>query len=240
MTNFLVTGGAGFIGANFIRYWRSAADALVVLDSLSYAGGRANLYGIDDIAFIQGDIRDHDLVERLLHQYQIDTIVNFAAETNVDRSIAHPDIFFDVNIRGTQTLLKAAKNAWLDTGSGQPHRFHHISTDEVFGSLEPGETGARESAQYAPNSPYSASKAAADHLVRAYHQTFGLQTTISRCTNNYGPYQFCEKLIPYFLTRALLGKSLPIYGDGLHSRDWLFVEDHCRAIAAILTGGRVV
>jgi dTDP-glucose 4,6-dehydratase len=240
MPNLLVTGAAGFIGANFVRYWRRThpGDGIVALDALTYAGNAASLEGIPDIAFVQGDIRDYDLVKRLLSERSIDTIVHFAAETHVDRSIHGPDAFIDTNIVGTHTLLKAAKAEWLDQGSGKPHRFHHVSTDEVFGSLAPDDAAFTETTQYRPNSPYSASKAASDHLVRAYCKTYGLQTTISNCSNNYGPYQFPEKLIPLFVINALSGKPLPIYGNGGNVRDWLFVEDHCRGIELVLAKGR--
>ncbi len=240
MADLLVTGGAGFIGANFVRYWRRAApsDAIVVLDALTYSGNRANLDGLDGVELIVGDICDTDRVQQLLADRQIDTIVHFAAESHVDRSIAAPDAFVTTNIIGTHSLLKAAKAAGLDTGSGRPHRFHHISTDEVYGSLGPGDAAFHEATAYAPNSPYAASKAAADHLVRAYHRTYGLETTISHCSNNYGPLQFPEKLIPLFILNALSGRALPIYGDGLNRRDWLHVEDHCRGIALILERAR--
>ena len=240
MANLLVTGGAGFIGANFVHYWRRAHpdDNVTVLDALTYAGRRENLAGLNDIAFIHGNICDGALVEKLLAERGIDTIVHFAAESHVDRSIAGPDAFIETNVVGTHSLLKAAKRAWLDTGSGRPHRFHHVSTDEVYGTLGPNDPAFRETTAYAPNSPYAASKAASDHLVRAYSRTFGLQTTISNCSNNYGPYQFPEKLIPLFITNALFGRPLPVYGDGQNVRDWLHVEDHCRAIDLILDKGR--
>ena len=241
MASLLVTGGAGFIGANFVRYWRShhADDAIVVLDALTYAGNRANLDAVDAVAFVHGDIRDYDLVARVLADHHIDTLVHFAAESHVDRSIHGPDAFLDTNIIGTHTLLKAAKAAWLDGGSGTPHRFHHVSTDEVYGTLGPNDPAFSETTAYAPNSPYSASKAASDHIVRAYHHTYGLQVTTSNCSNNYGPYQFPEKLIPLFLINALSGKPLPIYGDGMQVRDWLHVEDHCRGIEAVLLNGQI-
>lgn len=241
MASLLVTGGAGFIGVNFVRYWRQQQphDAIVVLDALTYAGNLKSLEGVADIEFVHGDIRDFDQVRRLLGEHAIDTIVNFAAETHVDRSIHGPDAFVDTNVLGTLALLKAAKSVWLDQGSGLPHRFHHVSTDEVFGSLGPEDPAFTEDTPYRPNSPYSASKAASDHLVRAYHHTFNLQVTTSNCSNNYGPYQFPEKLIPLFLLNALQGKPLPIYGDGNNVRDWLHVEDHCRGIALILEKGRV-
>lgn len=235
----LVTGGAGFIGANFVRFWRDAhPDAtIVVLDALTYAGNRASLAGVHH-DFVQGDIGDTALVESLLAERGIDTLVHFAAESHVDRSILGPDAFIDTNIIGTHSLLKAARRVWL-TGSGIPHRFHHVSTDEVYGSLGPDDAAFSEKTQYAPNSPYSASKAASDHLVRAYHHTYGLAVTTSNCSNNYGPYQFPEKLIPLFLINALHGRALPIYGDGMQIRDWLHVDDHCRGIAAVLAHGRI-
>ncbi len=241
MADLLITGGAGFIGCNFVRYWRQnhPNDSIVVLDALTYAGDRANLDGIPDVEFIHGDVRDYDLAVRLLHERRINTIVHFAAENDVDRSIHGPDIFIDTNINGTHGLLKAAKAVWLDSGTGKPHRFHHISTDEVYGSLGLSDPRFREDTPYTPNSPYSASKAASDHLVRAYRHTFGLQTTISNCSNNYGPYQFPEKLIPLVVTNALLGKPLPVYGDGMNIRDWLHVEDHCRGIESILQRGAI-
>jgi dTDP-glucose 4,6-dehydratase len=241
MAKLLVTGGAGFIGTNFVRYWREhhAADTIVVLDALTYAGNRANLDGVAAIEFVHGDIRDQALVESLLTDHGLDTIVHFAAESHVDRSISGPDAFIETNILGTHSLLKAARKVWLDAGSGQPHRFHHVSTDEVYGSLGPSDPAFSEITPYQPNSPYSASKAASDHLVRAYHHTYGLQTTTSNCSNNYGPYQFPEKLIPLFLINALHGKPLPIYGDGMNVRDWLYVEDHCRGIELALTKGRI-
>jgi dTDP-glucose 4,6-dehydratase len=239
MDNLLITGGAGFIGSNFVRYLRDKRpdQGIVVLDLLTYAGNRASLTGIDNVELVVGDIRDTDLVRQLLTTRDIDTIVHFAAESHVDRSIEGPDAFIETNIIGTHSLLKAAKAEWLDAGTGRPHRFHNISTDEVFGSLEPDEPAFSETTPYAPNSPYSASKASADHLVRAYHHTFGLVTTTTNCSNNYGPYQFPEKLIPLFIIRALHGQKLPIYGDGMNVRDWLHVADHCRAIEACLHRG---
>jgi len=241
MANLLVTGGAGFIGVNFVRYWRDQKpdDTLVVLDALTYAGNRASLDGIQDILFVEGDIRDTDLVCALLREHSVSTMVHFAAESHVDRSIDGPDAFIETNVNGTHSLLKAAKSVWLDQGSGRPHRFHHISTDEVYGSLGPDDPAFNETTPYAPNSPYSASKAGSDHLVRAYHHTFGLQTTTTNCSNNYGPYQFPEKLIPLFLINCLTGKPLPVYGDGMNVRDWLHVEDHCHAIDLVLSRGRI-
>lgn len=250
----LVTGGAGFIGCNFVRYWMNKYpdNRVVVLDALTYAGNLANLEQVKDnvnFRFVHGDIRNQELVEKILREEGIDTIVHFAAESHVDRSIVGPDAFIETNVIGTHSLLKAAKTVWLDTGSSDPsprnsdlaerHRFHHVSTDEVYGSLGPDDPAFTETTPYAPNSPYAASKAASDHLVRAYHHTYGLQVTISNCSNNYGPYQFPEKLIPLMLINALEGKKLPVYGDGLNIRDWLYVEDHNRAIDLILHKGKV-
>lgn len=238
MASLLVTGGAGFIGGNFVHYWNKhhPQDRVIVLDALTYAGNRSTLFGARNAQLIQGDIRDTSLVETLLRDYEVNTLVHFAAESHVDRSISGPDAFIDTNILGTNSLLKAARAVWL-AGSGVPHRFHHISTDEVFGSLGPEDPAFSETTPYAPNSPYSASKAASDHLVRAYHHTFGLEVTTSNCSNNYGPYQYPEKLIPLFLLNALHGRALPIYGDGMNVRDWLHVEDHCRGIEACLANG---
>jgi dTDP-glucose 4,6-dehydratase len=234
-----VTGGAGFIGGNFVHYWNAKhpADHVVVLDALTYAGNRSTLEGAPHASLVEGDIRDTPLVESLLREHAITTLVHFAAESHVDRSISGPDDFINTNILGTNSLLKAARSVWL-AGSGTPHRFHHISTDEVFGSLGPHDPAFSEVTPYAPNSPYSASKAASDHLVRAYHHTFGLEVTTSNCSNNYGPYQYPEKLIPLFLLNALHGRPLPIYGDGMNVRDWLHVEDHCRGIEACLLRGQ--
>ncbi|OYU15595.1 MAG: dTDP-glucose 4,6-dehydratase [Alphaproteobacteria bacterium PA4] len=240
MSNLLVTGGAGFIGANFVHYWRQhhPNDKVVVLDALTYAGNRANLAGANSVSLVEADIRDTDSVESLLREHDIDTLVHFAAESHVDRSIHGPAAFIDTNILGTMSLLTAARAVWLADG-GKPHRFHHVSTDEVYGTLGPNDPAFSETTPYAPNSPYSASKAASDHLVRAWHHTYGLQVTTSNCSNNYGPYQFPEKLIPLFLINALHGRPLPIYGDGMQIRDWLHVEDHCRGIEAVLLRGRV-
>lgn len=238
MVNLLVTGGAGFIGGNFVHYWNAhhSDDDVIVLDALTYAGNRSTLKGAERAELIEGDIRDQNLVETLLRERGISTIVHFAAESHVDRSISGPDAFIDTNILGTNALLKAARAVWLE-GDGVEHRFHHISTDEVFGSLGANDPAFSETTPYAPNSPYSASKAASDHLVRAYHHTFGLDVTTSNCSNNYGPYQYPEKLIPLFCLNALSGKPLPIYGDGMNVRDWLHVEDHCRGIEACLAKG---
>lgn len=240
MANLLVTGGAGFIGGNFVHYWAAnhPDDAVIVLDALTYAGNRSTIAGVKQAELIVGDIRDTALVESLLRERGIETIVHFAAESHVDRSITGPDAFIDTNILGTNSLLKAARAVWLDKGSGRAHRFHHISTDEVYGSLGDEDPAFSETTAYAPNSPYSASKAASDHLARAYHHTFGLEVTTSNCSNNYGPYQYPEKLIPLFLLNALSGKALPIYGDGMNVRDWLHVEDHCRGIEACLAQGK--
>jgi dTDP-glucose 4,6-dehydratase len=241
--NVLVTGGAGFIGANFVLSWlqRYPTSRIVVLDALTYAGNRASLRsaeGKGNFRFVQGDIRDYDLVFGLLRDEHIDTLVHFAAESHVDRSIHGPDEFISTNVTGTHVLLKAAKAAWLD-GAPRPHRFHHVSTDEVYGTLKPEDPPFAESNQYAPNSPYAASKASSDHLVRAYHETYGLQVTTSNCSNNYGPYQFPEKLIPLIISNILDGKPLPIYGDGLQIRDWLYVDDHNRGIDLVIREGRV-
>ncbi|KPF61799.1 dTDP-glucose 4,6-dehydratase [Porphyrobacter sp. AAP60] len=239
MPNLLVTGGAGFIGGNFVHYWnaRHPDDRVIVLDALTYAGNRSTIAGAPNAELVEGDIRDTALVEQLLQDRDIATIVHFAAESHVDRSITGPDAFIDTNILGTNSLLKAARAVWL-AGDGREHRFHHISTDEVFGSLGPHDPAFSEITPYAPNSPYSASKAASDHLVRAYHHTYGLEVTTSNCSNNYGPYQYPEKLIPLFLLNALHGRNLPIYGDGMNVRDWLHVEDHCRGIEACLLRGQ--
>lgn len=240
----LVTGGAGFIGANFVHYWlaKYPKDKVVVIDALTYAGNLANLATVEhnsQYAFVQGDICDTDLVERLLREHKIDTLVHFAAESHVDRSITGPDAFIETNIIGTHSLLKAAKKVWLAGEQTVPHRFHHVSTDEVYGTLGPNDPAFTEATAYAPNSPYSASKAASDHLVRAYHHTFGLQVTTSNCSNNYGPFHFPEKLIPLVITNILHNKSLPVYGDGQQIRDWLYVEDHAVGIDLVLQQGRV-
>ncbi len=239
----LVTGGAGFIGANFVHYWlaKHPQDRVVVLDALTYAGNRHNLAALASnpaLRFVHGDIRDTALVESLLREEAVDTLVHFAAESHVDRSITGPDAFIESNVIGTHSLLKAARSVWIDGGVAS-HRFHHVSTDEVFGSLGPNDPAFVETRAYEPNSPYSASKAASDHLVRAYHHTYGLQVTTSNCSNNYGPYHFPEKLIPLCITNILDGKPLPIYGDGKNIRDWLFVADHCSGIERVLDHGRL-
>jgi dTDP-glucose 4,6-dehydratase len=241
--NLFITGGAGFIGANFVRHWmaRPTEGRIVVFDALTYAGNIDNLAGLDAdprYVFIKGDICNEAVVRALLEQHRIDTIVHFAAESHVDRSILGPDDFIRTNIVGTHSLLKAVKSLWIDKKAVPAHRFHHVSTDEVYGSLGPADAPFHEATRYAPNSPYSASKASSDHLVRAYHETYGLDTTVTNCSNNYGPYQFPEKLIPLTIVNILLGKSLPVYGDGLHARDWLHVQDHCAAISLALARGR--
>ena len=238
----LVTGAAGFIGANFVHYWaqQHPQDFILAYDALTYAGNRANLAGLEganNFHFVHADIRDEVLVTSLLEEERLDTIVHFAAESHVDRSITGPDAFLETNVTGTHCLLKAARRVWLD--GDLPHRFHHVSTDEVYGSLAADAPGFHEEQKYEPNSPYSASKAASDHLVRAYHHTYGLQVSTSNCSNNYGPWHFPEKLIPLCLTNILRGRPLPIYGDGKNIRDWLFVEDHCRGIELVLEGGRL-
>jgi dTDP-glucose 4,6-dehydratase len=244
MKKILVTGGAGFIGANFCHYWvaQYPHDTVVVLDALTYAGHRENIAGLEaaqQLTFVQGDICNQELVNSIFAEYAIDTIIHFAAESHVDRSITGPDAFIQTNVFGTHTLLKVAKQYWLDNGVVAQHRFHHVSTDEVYGSLGEHDPAFTEATPFAPNSPYSASKASSDHLVRAYHHTYGLQVSTSNCSNNYGPYQDCEKLIPLIIKNILQGKCLPIYGDGKNIRDWLYVEDHCRAIDLILHKGVV-
>ncbi len=245
MKNVLVTGGAGFIGSNFVRYLLTHEPGvrIVNLDVLTYAGRPENLQDLpasDRHHFVHGDINDRPLVDRLLREYAIDTIVHFAAETHVDRSIHHPEAFVRANILGTFTLLEAARAFWLVEAALAPDHvlFHHVSTDEVFGSLSPTEPAFKEDTPYDPRSPYSASKAASDHLVRAYHYTYGLPVTITNCSNNYGPYQFPEKLIPLMLLNARAGRPLPVYGDGLQIRDWLFVDDHSEAIRRVIKNGR--
>jgi dTDP-glucose 4,6-dehydratase len=241
MRRLLVTGGAGFIGSNFIRYWvnRYPDDRVVNLDALTYAGNLENLADIESASgyrFVHGDITDRSAVEHLLEEEEIDTVVNFAAESHVDRSIVGPDAFIRTNVQGTFALLEAVRSAWKDVLPAQ--RFLHVSTDEVYGSLAPDEPPFTETHGYAPNSPYSASKAASDHLVRAYHQTYGMPVLTTNCSNNYGPYQFPEKLIPLVLLNALEGKPIPVYGDGMNVRDWLYVDDHCRGIEVVINDGK--
>jgi dTDP-glucose 4,6-dehydratase len=238
----LVTGGAGFIGANFVHHWMSRfpGDRVIVLDALTYSGNLQNLAAVRgraELRFVHGDICDTGLVEDLLRAETVDTIIHFAAESHVDRSIHAPDAFVQTNVIGTHSLLKAARNVWLVEKRVSDHRFHHVSTDEVYGSLGPTDPGFTETTPYAPNSPYSASKAASDHLVRAYHHTYGLNVTTSNCSNNYGPFHFPEKLIPLMIVNILEGRPLPIYGDGRNVRDWLFVTDHCRGIELVVRNG---
>jgi len=240
MRRLLVTGGAGFIGSNFVRHWlaRHPGGRLVNLDLLTYAGNLENLGDVEaspDYRFVQGDIGDQTLVEALLAEERLDTVINFAAESHVDRSILGPDTFIATNVVGTFALLEAARAVWGDCTQNQ--RFLHVSTDEVYGSLAPDEAPFDERHPYAPNSPYSASKAASDHLVRAYHKTYGLPVLTTNCSNNYGAYQFPEKLIPLTILNALEGKPIPVYGDGGNVRDWLYVEDHCSGIEVVLAGG---
>ena len=240
----LVTGGAGFIGANFVHYWLTTYpnDRVVVLDALTYAGNVANLDSVKDNAnfrFVHGDILDYELSLELLRDENIDTIVHFAAESHVDRSITGPDAFIETNVKGTHELLKAAKTYWLDENPGMSHLFQHVSTDEVYGTLGPNDPPFREDTSYAPNSPYAASKASSDFFVRSYQETYGLNTNISNCSNNYGPYQFPEKLIPLVIANILESKALPIYGDGQQIRDWLYVDDHARGIDLIMRKGRI-
>ena len=243
MRTFLVTGGAGFIGSCFVRQLLADADNRVInLDILTYAGNPESIPNPDSQRYelVVGDIGDAELIARLLEKHQPDYIVNFAAESHVDRSIDGPEAFINTNVLGTFRLLDTTHKWWktLDYDTRQAFRFLHVSTDEVYGSL--GDEGAfLETTPYAPNSPYSASKAASDHLVRAWHHTFGLPVLTTNCSNNYGPFQFPEKLIPLISINAMAGKPLPIYGDGLNIRDWLFVDDHCTAIRTVLTGGRV-
>jgi dTDP-glucose 4,6-dehydratase len=244
--NVLVTGGAGFIGSNFIHHLLGADRnvRVVNLDALTYAGNLDNLKAIAEdprYAFVRGSVCDRELVEKLLRERRVDTVVHFAAESHVDRSISGPGVFVETNVVGTQVLLDAARAVWLNEKllPLEEVRFHHVSTDEVFGTLGPGDPAFSETTPYAPTSPYSASKAASDHLVRAYSHTYKLPVTITNCSNNYGPYQFPEKLIPLVILNALAGKPLPVYGDGMQIRDWLYVEDHCEAIRLVLEKGRV-
>ena len=240
----LVTGGAGFVGANFVLDWLAQSDeAAINLDALTYAGNRENLAslaGDKRHLFVQGDIGDSTLVTSLLAQHQPRAIINFAAESHVDRSIHGPEDFIQTNIVGTFRLLEAVRAYWnnLQGEAKQNFRFLHVSTDEVYGSLAKDEPAFTETHRYEPNSPYSASKAASDHLVRAYHHTYGLPVLTTNCSNNYGPYHFPEKLIPLMIVNALAGKSLPVYGDGQKMRDWLYVKDHCNAIRRVLEAGK--
>ena len=239
----MVTGGAGFIGSNFVHHWCTAypQDRVVVLDALTYAGNRQNLAALEApvnrLRFVQGDICDRPLVDALLQTEAIDTIAHFAAESHVDRSILEPDAFIRANVVGTFTLLEAFHQYWK-ANQKPDYRFLHVSTDEVYGSLEPDDPAFTETTPFAPNSPYSASKAGSDHLVRAYYHTYGLPTLITHCSNNYGPYHFPEKLIPLICINILMGKPLPVYGDGQNIRDWLYVADHCRALDAVIRQGK--
>ncbi len=240
--NVLVTGGAGFIGSNFVHFLLNQEKdiQLVNVDFLTYAGHLESLDGVSsypNYVFIQEDITNFDAVKRILEDFQIDTIVHFAAESHVDRSITNPGQFIQTNIIGTYNLLQAAKTVWSEKDGFEGKHFHHVSTDEVYGMLSLTDPAFEEKTPYSPNSPYAASKASSDHLVRAYFHTFGLPVTITNCSNNYGPFQYPEKLIPLMIINAVNGKPLPIYGDGQQIRDWLFVEDHCRVIYQVITQG---
>lgn len=241
----LVTGGAGFIGSNFVLDWLGQSDEAVVnLDVLTYAGNPENLASLKGDArhvFVQGDICDRSLVDSLLATHRPRALVHFAAESHVDRSISGPGAFMKTNVDGTFTLLEAARAYWggLEGEAKAGFRFHHVSTDEVYGSLKADDPPFAETNPYEPNSPYSASKAASDHLVRAWHHTYGLPVVTTNCSNNYGPYHFPEKLIPLMIVNALAGKPLPVYGDGQQIRDWLYVTDHCSGIRAVLAGGKL-
>ncbi|MEB3189772.1 MAG: dTDP-glucose 4,6-dehydratase [Snowella sp.] len=239
----LITGGAGFIGSNFVYHWcrNYPQDRVVVLDALTYAGNRrtlALLESLENFRFVQGNIGDRSLVDQLLQTENIDFVAHFAAESHVDRSILGPDAFVQTNVVGTFTLLESFRQHWLGAGQPDHFRFLHVSTDEVYGSLGPTDPAFTETTPYAPNSPYSASKAGSDHLARAYFHTYGMPTLITNCSNNYGPYHFPEKLIPLMCINMLLGKPLPVYGDGQNVRDWLYVEDHCQALDLVLQKGK--
>ncbi len=241
MTTFLVTGGAGFIGSNFVHHAVAAGHSVVNLDALSYAGNRDSLAALDNNPrhiFVHGSINDRALVMQQLSRHRPSVIINFAAESHVDRSIDNPGIFIQTNVNGTYELLEAALSYWrsLPPAARAEFRFLHISTDEVYGSIETGKF--TEDSRYAPNSPYAASKAAADHLVRSFNNTYRLPTLITNCSNNYGPRQFPEKLIPHMILMALAGQPLPVYGDGLHVREWLHVDDHCNALLRVIEAGR--
>lgn len=244
MNKILVTGGAGFIGANFVLDWRELTHCpLVNVDALTYAGNLENLKSLKgdvDHVFVHGDIADTALIDQLLQTHQPSGVVHFAAESHVDRSIHGPEAFIQTNILGTFRLLEAVRHYWsgLPSEDRATFRYLHVSTDEVYGSLSPGAPAFTENHAYEPNSPYSASKAASDHLVRAYHHTYGLPTLTTNCSNNYGPYHFPEKLIPLMIVNGLAGKNLPVYGDGMQIRDWLYVKDHCSAIRRVLEAGR--
>ncbi|MBD1940276.1 dTDP-glucose 4,6-dehydratase [Microcoleus sp. FACHB-68] len=238
----LITGGAGFIGSNFVHHWCESygGDRVVVLDALTYAGNRqtlAELEGRENVRFVQGDICDRAAVDSLLQEEAIDTVAHFAAESHVDRSILGPGAFVQTNVVGTFTLLEAFRQHWNGKGQPSDYRFLHVSTDEVYGSLGPDDPAFTETTPYAPNSPYSASKAGSDHLARAYFHTYKVPTIITNCSNNYGPYHFPEKLIPLMCINMLLGKPLPVYGDGQNVRDWLYVRDHCSALDVVIHRG---
>jgi dTDP-glucose 4,6-dehydratase len=239
----LITGGAGFIGSNFVHHWceQHPDDRVVVLDALTYAGNRQNLASLEgqaNLRFVQGDICDRPLVDALLQEEEIDTVAHFAAESHVDRSILGPDAFVRTNVIGSFTLLEAFRQYWNSRNQPSHYRFLHVSTDEVYGSLGPDDPAFSETTAYAPNSPYSASKAGSDHLARAYYHTYGVPTIITNCSNNYGPYHFPEKLIPLMAINILLGKPLPVYGDGQNIRDWLYVRDHCSALDVVIHNGK--
>jgi dTDP-glucose 4,6-dehydratase len=239
----LITGGAGFIGSNFVHHWchNYPGDRAVVLDALTYAGNKQNLAsleGRENFRFVQGNIGDRPLVENLLREENIDTVAHFAAESHVDRSILGPDAFIQTNVVGTFSLLESFRHYWGEKGQPEDYRFLHVSTDEVYGSLAADEPAFTETTPYSPNSPYSASKAGSDHLARAYYHTYKVPTIITNCSNNYGPYHFPEKLIPLMCINILLGKPLPVYGDGQNIRDWLYVGDHCQALDVVINQGK--
>lgn len=238
----LVTGGAGFIGSNFVRHWcqNHPGNRVIVLDSLTYAGNRNSLTDLEtssNLRFVEGNICDRDLIDTLLAEESVNTVAHFAAESHVDRSILGPEAFVQTNVVGTFTLLEAFRQHWQSAGKPDDFRFLHVSTDEVYGSLGPNDPPFSETTPYAPNSPYSASKAGSDHLARAYFHTYGMPTLITNCSNNYGPYHFPEKLIPLMCINIMLGKPLPVYGDGQNIRDWLYVGDHCAALDVVIHKG---
>jgi len=240
--NLLVTGGAGFIGSNFVNYWHDkySEDNIIVLDALTYAGNLNNLSSLKNsprFTFVHGNICDRTLVEKILEEYSINTVAHFAAESHVDRSIYSPETFINTNVIGTFTLLETFRIHWLKQNQSSDYRFLHVSTDEVYGSLNPEDPAFTENTPYAPNSPYSASKAGSDHLARAYYHTYKLPTIITNCSNNYGAFHFPEKLIPLMCINILLGKPLPVYGDGQNIRDWLYVGDHCSALDTVINYG---
>lgn len=239
----IITGGAGFIGSNFVHHWceHYPSDRVVVLDALTYAGNRntlSELEKLENFRFVHGDICDRALIDTLLEEEVIDTMAHFAAESHVDRSILGPDAFVRTNVVGTFTLLDSFRQHWIRQNQPANYRFLHVSTDEVYGSLGPDDHAFTETTPYAPNSPYSASKAGSDHLARAYYHTYGMPTIITNCSNNYGPYHFPEKLIPLMCINILLGKPLPVYGDGQNIRDWLYVRDHCSALDTVIHKGK--